>query len=114
MATRVWPAITMGQVQMPRGPPVSSTKPNVVKIPVVIEMNENATAKDSKLRSERTNCCRYPYLSSWASSSWWVRVATVITSSGCLAGEAVVRAGLTGVSRPRSGVGAACRGRAGP
>jgi len=30
----------------------------VVKIPVVIEMNENATANDSKLRSERANCCR--------------------------------------------------------
>ena len=98
--------MTMGQVQMPRGPPVPSTNANVVKIPVVIEMNENATAKDSKLRRERTNCCRYPYLSSWASSSWWVRVATVITSSGASA-EAVVRAGLTGVSPPWSGVGAA-------
>ena len=74
--------MTMGQVQMPRGPPVASTNANVVKIPVVIEMNENATANDSKWRRERTNCCRYPYLSSWASSSCWVRVATVITSSG--------------------------------
>ncbi len=85
--------MTMGQVQMPRGPPVPSTNANVVKIPVVIEMNENATANDSKLRRERTNCCRYPYLSSWASSSWWVRVATVITSSGASAGEAFLRPG---------------------
>ena len=42
---------------MARGPPVVRAKPKVVKIPVVIEMNENATAKDSKLRSDRTNCC---------------------------------------------------------
>src|SRR5438477_11498255 len=68
--------MTIGQVQIPRGPPLASTNADVVKIPVVIEMNENATAKDSKWRSERTNCCRYPYLSSWASSSWWVRVVT--------------------------------------
>ena len=105
--------MTIGQVQMPRGPPVPSTNANVVKIPVVIEMNENATANDSKLRRERTNCCRYPYLPSWASSSW-VRVATVITSSGASVREAVVRAGLTGVSRPRSGVGAAGRWPAEP
>ena len=50
--------ITIGQVQIDRGPPVASANPNVVKIPVVIEMNENATANDSKCRSERTNCCR--------------------------------------------------------
>ena len=43
---------------MLRGPPVVSANANVVKIPVVIEMNENATANDSKLCSERTNCCR--------------------------------------------------------
>ena len=43
---------------MLRGPPVVSAKPNVVKMPVVIEMNENATANDSKWCSERTNCCR--------------------------------------------------------
>ncbi len=42
---------------MARGPPVVSAKPKVVKMPVVMEMNENATANDSKLRSERTNCC---------------------------------------------------------
>jgi len=36
---------------------VVSAKPKVVKMPVVIEMNENATAKDSNERSERTNCC---------------------------------------------------------
>ena len=40
----------------------------VVKMPVVIEMNENATANDSKWRSERTNCWRYPNLSRRSSS----------------------------------------------
>src|SRR6516164_3015409 len=85
--------MTMGQVQMPRGPPLVRTNANVVKIPVVIEMNENATANDSKWRRERTNCCRYPYLSSWASSSWVARVATVITSSDASAGEAFLRPG---------------------
>ena len=43
---------------MDRVPPVASAKAEVVKIPVVIEMNENATANDSKWRSERTNCWR--------------------------------------------------------
>ena len=42
---------------MARGPPVVSAKPNVVKIPVVMEMNENATANYSNCLSERTNCC---------------------------------------------------------
>ena len=106
--------MTIGQVQIPRGPPLASTNANVVKIPVVIEMNENATAKDSKWRSERTNCCRYPYLPSLASSLWWVRVVTGHHILGVPRGEAVVRAGLTGVSRPRSGAGAAGRWPAGP
>jgi hypothetical protein len=33
---------------MPRGPALSSRNPKVVKIPVVIEMKEKASAKDSK------------------------------------------------------------------
>src|SRR5215469_8969133 len=52
-------------------------------MPVVIEMNENATAKDSKWRSDRTNCCLYPKRGSRASSSCWARVVTFcISSSG--------------------------------
>ena len=58
MATRVWPTITIGQVQIPAGPAVLRRNPKVVKIPVVIEMNENATANDSNDLSVRTNCCR--------------------------------------------------------
>src|SRR5215472_17045261 len=64
----------MIQVQIDRGPPVVSAKPNVVKIPVVIEMQENATANDSKCLSERANCCRYPKWGSRASSSGLVTV----------------------------------------
>ncbi len=41
---------------MPRGPPAPSTNPNVLNRPVVIEMNENATANDSNERSVRANC----------------------------------------------------------
>src|SRR5215831_9726892 len=88
MATRVCPTMTMGHVQIPRGPPLTRTNPNVVKIPVVIEMNENATANDSKWRRERTNCCRYPYRLSWASSSERVTVATVNHILGFLLREA--------------------------
>jgi hypothetical protein len=40
---------------MPRGPALASRKPKVVKMPVVIEMNENPSANDSKERRERTN-----------------------------------------------------------
>src|SRR5262249_26513119 len=39
-------------------------------------MNENATANDSKCRSERTNCCRYRTGGSTASSPCSVRVVT--------------------------------------
>jgi hypothetical protein len=56
MATRVCPTITIGQVQMPRGPEVVSRNAKVVKMPVVIEMNENATANDSNRLRVRTNC----------------------------------------------------------
>ena len=41
---------------MPRGPELVSRKAKVVKIPVVIEMNEKATANDSNRLSLRTNC----------------------------------------------------------
>jgi hypothetical protein len=41
------PIVTMIQVQIARGSPVTSAKLKVVKMPVVIEMNEKATAKDS-------------------------------------------------------------------
>jgi hypothetical protein len=34
---------------MPRGPALASANPKVVKMPVVIEMNENGIANDSNL-----------------------------------------------------------------
>jgi hypothetical protein len=39
---------------------VFSKYPNVAKIPVVIEINEKATAKESKDRIVRKNFCEYP------------------------------------------------------
>jgi hypothetical protein len=42
---------------MPLGPAVFSRKPKVVKMPVVMEMNENPRANDSKERTVRANCC---------------------------------------------------------
>nr|WP_256863174.1 hypothetical protein [Microbispora sp. GKU 823] len=59
-ATATVPAPTIGQVQMPAGPPELSTVPYVVNRPVVIEMKENATAKDSNDFSVRENCWAYP------------------------------------------------------
>ena len=49
----VWPTKAISQVQMPAGPAVFSTKPNPMKMPVVIEMNENPMANDSKDLSVR-------------------------------------------------------------
>jgi hypothetical protein len=59
---RLYPIVRpqmIGQVQMPpRGPALMSTKPKVVKMPVVIEMNEKPRAKESNDRNERSNCGR--------------------------------------------------------
>ncbi len=59
-ATAVWPTMTSGQVQMPSGPDDIRTLPYVVKMPVVIEMNEKPIANEAKRRSERSNSCLYP------------------------------------------------------
>jgi hypothetical protein len=42
---------------MPRGPEELRTDPYVVKIPVVIEMNEKPMAKEANRLSERSNSC---------------------------------------------------------
>jgi hypothetical protein len=49
--------MTIHQVQMPRGPLVISVKLKVVKIPVVMEMKENAIAKLPKERNVRRKSC---------------------------------------------------------
>ncbi len=49
--------MTIGQVQMPSGPAEFKTKPYVVKMPVVIEMNENPIANEANRLSERSNSC---------------------------------------------------------
>src|SRR6266704_631547 len=59
--TNTWPMITRGQVQIPSGPPQLSTAPYVVKIPVVMEMNEKPTAKEAKRLISRRYSCLYPY-----------------------------------------------------
>src|SRR5437764_8626986 len=57
-ATHSWPTMTTGQVQIDAGPPLCSANAMVVKMPVVIEMNENATANDVNERIVRSNSCR--------------------------------------------------------
>ena len=53
--TRSWPAKAIGQIQMPRGPATLSRNPKLTNSAMVIEMNENATPKDSKGFSVRWN-----------------------------------------------------------
>src|SRR5919106_5569451 len=68
-ATASWPTPTSSHVQIPKGPPVWSTYPYVVKMPVAIEMNENATANEANLEMVRLKGCSYPYRLTTASSS---------------------------------------------
>ena len=59
-ATPVTPSATRGHVQIPSGPDVVSTDPYVVKMPVVIEMNEKPIANEANLCSVRDISCLYP------------------------------------------------------
>jgi hypothetical protein len=45
--------MTIGHVQIAAGPPLCSANAYVVKMPVVIEMNEKATANDVNERMVR-------------------------------------------------------------
>ncbi len=47
----------IGQVQMPTGPDEFSTAPYVVKMPVAMETNANATAKDANPPVRRSRDC---------------------------------------------------------
>jgi len=52
------PARSHGQIEA--GPRWARPKPKLVKMPVVIEMIENATAYREKSRRARLSSCRYP------------------------------------------------------
>ncbi len=67
-ATSVWPTAATGHSQMLAGPRWVMAKPKFRKMPVVMEMIENATEKTANRQSTRLSSWRYPNSLTAASS----------------------------------------------
>ncbi len=60
----------MGHDHKPNGPAVVRTNPHPAKMPIRMDIKENATAKDGKKLRLRWSCGLYPASITALSSSW--------------------------------------------